>query len=141
MGFSYIIPPSIEKLGEEYINKFADQMETMQTWYDEWSNLLGEGEMGNQDARFVLPNAAETKMLVTMNANALMNFFNLRCCQRAQWEIRALADEMLIKVKKATPHLFKTCGPTCLTRPCQEGKFSCGRMKEMRIKYGVKGEI
>ena len=77
-----------------------------------------------RSARFVLPNACETKMVVTMNARSLCNFFRLRCCERAQWEIRALADEMLRLVYPVAPHLFRTAGPGCLEGPCPEGKMS-----------------
>ena len=72
------------------------------------------GESSYEDARFVLPNAAETKMLVTMNARELLHFFTLRCCNRAQWEIRALAREMLRLVKPVAPVIFSKAGPACL---------------------------
>ena len=85
-----------------------------------------------EDARFVLPNACETKMVVTMNARSLYNFFHHRCCNRAQWEIQALACEMLRLVKEAAPLLFATAGPKCLQGTCPEGKMSCGKAKEMR---------
>ena len=85
--------------------------------------------------RFVLPNACETKMVVTMNARSLLNFFRLRCCERAQWEIRALADEMLRLVYPVAPHLFRTAGPGCLEGPCPEGKMCCGRTAQVREKY------
>ncbi len=88
-----------------------------------------------EDARFVLPNAGTTRMIVTMNARSLYNFFNHRCCTRAQWEIRAVADEMLWLVKQAAPTLFSHCGPPCVSGGCPEGKMSCGRMTEMRERY------
>ena len=91
-----------------------------------------------EDARFVLPNACETKMVVTMNARSLYNFFAHRCCTRAQWEIREVADQMLMLVKEVAPILFAMAGPPCVKGPCPEGKMSCGRMEEMRVKYGVK---
>ena len=92
-GFDYIIPPSIEGLGEDAVNKFKGQMDTLADWYREWLSLLGEGLY--EDARFILPNAAETKMIVTMNARELLHFVSLRSCNRAQWEIRELSDRML----------------------------------------------
>ena len=91
--------------------------------------------MANEDARFVLPNACETKMVVTMNARSLLNFFRLRCCERAQWEIRQLADEMLRLVYPVAPHLFRTAGPGCLEGPCPEGKMCCGHPAAVRDKY------
>lgn len=136
--FNYIIPPTIRELGEEYVEKYQSQMKQIQLWYDEWIDALGDsGESANQDARFVLPNAAETKMLVTMNARELLHFFSLRCCNRAQWEIRTLAKEMLRQVKKVAPNLFRNAGPGCLTGRCPEGKMTCGKMPEVRKEFGV----
>ena len=91
--------------------------------------------MANEDARFVLPNACETKMVMTMNCRSLLNFFNLRCCERAQWEIRAVADEMLRLVLPLAPHIFAAAGPRCLTGPCPEGAMCCGRQQAVRDKY------
>jgi len=134
--FGYIIPPRIEALGPEAVREFAGQMKQVQKWYDGWVEKLGNsGESSNEDARFVLPNAAETKMLVTMNARELLHFFNLRCCNRAQWEIRALATEMLRLAKQAAPIIFKEAGPGCLQGPCPEGKMSCGKTSEVREKF------
>ncbi|HEX3032187.1 MAG TPA: FAD-dependent thymidylate synthase, partial [Bacillota bacterium] len=83
--FDYIIPPRIEALGAEQVAEFKRQMAQMQDWYDYWNEQLGaSGESSHEDARFVLPNAAETKLVVTMNARELFHFFNLRCCNRAQ---------------------------------------------------------
>ena len=92
-------------------------------------------KLANEDARFVLPNACETKMIVTMNARSLMNFFHHRCCSRAQWEIRALADEMLKLVREVAPTLFSHAGPSCVGGVCPEGKMSCGKAAQMRKKY------
>ena len=88
-----------------------------------------------EDARFVLPNACETKMIVTMNARSLLNFFHHRCCSRAQWEIRDLANEMLRLVRAVAPTLFAYAGPSCLAGPCPEGKMSCGKAQAMRKAY------
>lgn len=92
-------------------------------------------KMANEDARAVLPNACTTKMIVTMNARSLRNFFRHRCCNRAQREIRELADEMLRQVKEVAPTLFAHDGPPCLYGACPEGKMSCGKSAEMRAKY------
>jgi thymidylate synthase (FAD) len=108
-------------------------MEQMHRWYAQWQQELGgAGENANEDARFVLPNACATRMLVTMNARELLHFFSLRCCMRAQWEIRELAWEMLRQARRAAPTLFAAAGPGCLTGECHEGKRSCGRAKEVR---------
>ena len=80
-----------------------------------------------EDARYILPNATETKIIVTMNARELRHFFALRCCERAQWEIRAMAIEMLRLVKTVAPVIFRDAGPGCLSGPCPEGQFCCGK--------------
>lgn len=135
-GFNYIIPPRISALGAEAVAEFSRQMDKLQEWYDYWNTQLGDlGEASHEDARFVLPNAAETKMVVTMNARELYHFFALRCCNRAQWEIRALAEEMLRLVKQVAPVLFRNAGPGCVSGRCPEGKMTCGRAKEMRRKF------
>lgn len=90
----------------------------------------------NEDARFILPNASTTKIVCTFNARSLQNFFAHRCCNRAQWEIREVAEQMLLQCLKVAPNLFKNCGPSCLFGPCPEGKMCCGKQKEMRQKYG-----
>ena len=133
--FNYVIPPAIEALGEEYAAKFRAQMDEIQGWYSEWQTLLGGAcEKSNEDARFVLPNAAETKMIVTMNARELFNFFKLRCCNRAQWEIREVAWKMLELVLEVAPAVFADCGAACVSGACSEGKMTCGKMLEVRAK-------
>lgn len=84
-----------------------------------------------EDARYVFPNAAETKIVVTMNARSLMHFFKLRCCNRAQWEIRALADEMLSQVIKVAPAIFSNSGAPCTFGKCPEGSMSCGKTRSL----------
>ena len=131
--FAYIVPPRIQALGAAYVARFDDQMRQIQAWYDEWNQLLGDkGEASQEDARFVLPNAAETKLILTMNARELRYFFRLRCCNRAQWEIRAMATEMLKQVREISPVLFEDAGPACLSGPCPEGALSCGKIRTVR---------
>ena len=94
-----------------------------------------------EDARFVLPNACETKLIMTFNARSLLNFFQMRCCNRAQWEIQALADEILRQVKEVAPVIFRYAGPECVRGACPEGSMSCGKRSEMKAKYlAEKGE-
>ena len=81
-GFGYIVPPKIEALGEDAVAEFERQMDTMHQWYTGWQEKLGAGEGGNEDARFVLPGACETRMMVTMNVRELRHFFSLRMCSR-----------------------------------------------------------
>lgn len=88
-----------------------------------------------EDARFVLPNACDTKMIVTMNVRSLNHFFALRCCNRAQWEIRDVATQMLQLVKEVAPTLFARSGPPCVAGGCPEGKMSCGKMLEVRERF------
>lgn len=134
-GFSYIVPPSIRALGSEAAAKYAAQMATMQGWYDDWRKALGEaGEASNEDARFILPGACETRMILTMNARELLHFFTLRCCNRAQWEIRALAWRMLRLAHEAAPALFAAAGPSCVRGACSEGKMTCKKAAEVRKK-------
>lgn len=127
-------------------------MRSAQNYYDKLADILYKDYIDNsdpdkkgaktaaekkaiEDARFVLPNACETQMIVTMNARSLQNFFKLRCCNRAQWEIRELADQMLELVYEAAPTLFKNSGPSCVFGKCSEGKMSCGKINEVREHY------
>lgn len=152
--FSFVTPPEIAA-DEEAAALFQEAMESCGKYYDRIADLLkdkyyplflqqGKSEKAAasaaekkaiEDARFVLPNACETKMVVTMNARSLMNFFHLRCCSRAQWEIRDVARQMVALVYPVAPHLFAQAGPPCLCGKCPEGKMSCGKMAEMRAEY------
>ena len=127
-GFGYIIPESIEALGNNAIEKYKNQMETIEEWYKEWQQLLGNrGEKSNEDARFVLPNACETRIIITMNTRELLHFFSLRMCNRAQWEIREMAEQMFELCLKTAPSLFRNAGPSCIRGVCKEGNKSCGK--------------
>ncbi len=125
-GFNYIIPEKVRELGEE--KRFIEQMNTLSEWYSEWIEL----GLVAEDARFVLPNAAETRMVLTMNARELLHFFSLRCCNRAQWEIRKLSWAMLALVRQTTPILFDNAGASCIGSTCKEGSMSCKQVKEMK---------
>ena len=132
-GFGYIIPPSIEELGPDAVQKYHDQMNHIEQWYVEWQKLLGnKGEKSNEDARFVLPNACETRLLMTMNVRELWHFFSLRMCSRAQWEIRTMAEQMHRLCFDVAPDLFADAGPACLRGKCPEGEKSCGLQKTKR---------
>ena len=113
------------------VPKYDELMKHIRSAYDEFV----EAGIPKEDARYILTNATETKIVVTMNARSLMHFFNLRCCYRAQWEIRELATEMLKLVKQVAPNLFKKSGPPCLYGKCPEGKMSCGKMIEVKEKF------
>lgn len=152
--FNFVIPPEIENIADAkecYLdamknaiiayNKLADILEEkhfisfIENGIDEKSAKSKAQKKAIEDARFVLPNSSETKMVVTMNARSLMNFFNIRCCNRAQWEIKAVADEMLRICCEIAPTLFKNAGPSCLKGTCPEGKMSCGRADTVRAFY------
>jgi len=130
--FDYIIPPAIEK-NQEAKNEFEKLMVTIQQSYTKLLMLMGQdnisGEAANQDARFALPQAAETKIVVTMNCRELLHFFQARCCSRAQWEIRQLANKMLDICRQQLPAVFSEAGAKCETLEyCPEGeKFCCGK--------------
>lgn len=150
-GFEFVTPPEIEGIPEAK-EIYAESMEKAQEAYDKLSAILiekhkktflAEGKdektaarmaqkKAIEDARFVLPNACETKMVVTMNTRSLHNFFSLRCCNRAQWEIREVANLMLKLVSEVAPELFKNAGPACVRGACSEGSMTCGKAKEMK---------
>lgn len=134
--FNFIVPPAIEALGEDSVKEYEEEMLLIGSWYSKWQERLGGNkESSNEDARFVLPNAAETKMIMTMNARELRHFFSLRCCNRAQWEIREVAWQMLKLCKEVAPALFAGAGPSCVSGKCQEGAKTCGKMLEVKEKY------
>ena len=113
--FAYVTPPSIAEKPEAK-ERFDALMKSIREAYDAFT------EMGvpKEDARYVTPQAAVTGLVVTMNARELRHFFRLRCCERAQWEIRALAWEMLRLARAAAPALFEDAGPGC--EGCREEK-------------------
>lgn len=118
---NYVTPPKIAK------NKIMKEAydETMKNIWEQYNRLLKLG-IPAEDSRFILPNAACTNIIVTMNARSLLNFFELRCCMHAQWEIRQLANKMLQLVKKVAPIVFKNAGPACKTKNyCPENKKDC----------------
>jgi thymidylate synthase (FAD) len=128
--FAAVVPPSIAADNELH-RRFESLLDDMHHLY---GDLLAAG-IPAEDARFVLPNAAQTKLVVTMNARELRHFFNLRCCRRAQWEIRALAVQMLRLARRAAPLLFAGAGPGCLSGVCPEGRMSCGEADDVRREF------
>ena len=120
--FEYITPPTIVESLADLI-AYDDLMEHIQNIYD---NLIQNG-IPSEDARFILPNACETKLIMTMNIRSLLHFFEERCCNRAQWEIRQMADTMLGLCKEIAPNLFRHAGASCVRGKCKEGKMSCGK--------------
>jgi thymidylate synthase (FAD) len=138
--FNYLIPPSISKDGE-LKSLFEETMETLRKSYIFLTQKLIEKgnstEASREDARFVLPNAAETKIMITMNARELMHFFSQRLCNRAQWEIRAMALAMMKLVKPLAPTIFRNAGPPCMRGKCPEGPRTCGKSEEVRVFFST----
>lgn len=151
-GFEFITPPAIAGIPEakeeydrvidiitESYSKIADMLTEkhkkalMDGGADEKTAAGKARKLANEDARFLLPNACETKIVVTMNVRSLFNFFRHRCCNRAQWEIRDVANEMLRLCLKTAPHIFAHAGPSCVaTGKCPEGKMTCGKINEVK---------
>lgn len=126
----YIVPPTIEA-HEELRERFEEVVAKIFETY-KW---LMERGVPPEDARYILPNATETKLIVTMNARELLHFFSLRCCERAQWEIREMAKRMLSLVRKVAPVIFEKAGPGCVRGKCSEGEMTCGRPEEIREEF------
>ena len=157
--FDFVVPPEIGAIPEAR-EEYLAAMERDRASYDKISALLfqehkkrlkasGKTEreaasaargLANEDARFVLPNACTTRMICTFDARSLNHFFSLRCCSRAQWEIRDVAVEMLRLVRGVAPGLFRKAGPPCLRGGCPEGKMSCGKAGEIRKFFERLGE-
>ncbi|WP_307980043.1 FAD-dependent thymidylate synthase [uncultured Senegalimassilia sp.] len=89
-------------------------------------HVLLEAGVPAEDARYLLPNAAESKIVITMNVRELLHFFSLRCCNRAQWEIRDMAHRMLELARPTAPFIFADAGAPCVRGTCPEGKMTCG---------------
>lgn len=150
-AFEYIMPPAIAG-DAELAALFQKSMSDLQTAYDALVEGLipkntqkyldrgfpekearSRGEKDSlEDARYVFPNACETKIIFTMNVRSLLHFIQLRTCNRAQWEIRALALEVHRLAQEAFPVLFRNAGPRCLGGPCPEGRMTCGLQEEVR---------
>ncbi len=154
-GFDFITPPAIAQ-SPEALEEYDRIIQEITTGYEKIADILTENhkadflaqgldekaaaskarKLANEDARFLLPNACETKIVVTMNVRSLFNFFEHRCCNRAQWEIRDVACQMLRLCLRAAPHIFAKAGPSCVAQgKCPEGKMTCGKMAEVQEKF------
>lgn len=139
-GAEYVIPPEIEKIPEAKA-EFERMMLEAKKSYDNLTEILTKHygsddkkteKKAIEDARYVLPNAWSTKLICTFNARSLLNFFSHRCCNRAQWEIRNLANEMFKLVYEVAPSVFENAGPSCLRGACSEGKMTCGEAGKIK---------
>lgn len=145
----HVVPKEIYDAGHSAVRLYEESVKNSFNNYNELKEELtkkyiAEGmkespakKKAQEDARYLLPEACCTRMIVTMNARELNHFFNLRCCNRASREIREVAEEMLKLVYPVAPHLFKSAGPSCVCGACPEGNMSCGKAKEMREKYNI----
>ncbi|HOB88857.1 MAG TPA: FAD-dependent thymidylate synthase [Bacillota bacterium] len=123
-GFEYVVPPSIARKPEA-LDLYEKQIEEIRKTYSKLVEMVPK-----EDARYILPNACETKLVMTMNCRSLYNFFERRLCNRAQWEIRKLARAMLDCVNEVAPNLFSWVGSPCeMHGYCPEGNMSCGKVK------------
>lgn len=125
----FVIPESV-KNDKEIYPKYRKILKEIQELYRQ---MIEKG-IKAEDARYLQSQSLQTKIVVTMNARALLHFFELRCCKRAQWEIQQLANLMLGEVKKVAPIIFEKAGASCMTTGvCWEGeKMSCGLYKNIK---------
>lgn len=130
ISFSLIEDKCKEELERQNMEIEEDVLYSRQLYDLDTKRCLEIEKEAIEDARYVFPNACETKIVFTMNARTLLNFFRLRTCNRAQWEIREMADKMLIECKKIAPNLFKYAGASCMHGKCTEGKMTCGNPRE-----------
>ena len=145
----HVVPKEIYDAGYSAVRLYEESVKNSFNNYNELKEELtrkyiAEGmkespakKKAQEDARYLLPEACCTRMIVTMNARELNHFFNLRCCNRASREIREVAEEMLKLVYPVAPHLFKDAGPSCVCGACPEGAMSCGRATEMQQRYNA----
>src|SRR5690554_6444787 len=135
-GFTFVVPPSVQRSpkAEEKFYHLVDQIR-------EAYNGLVELGIPREDARYLLPNACATQLIMTMNARSLLNFLELRCCRRAQWEINCLAWKIRGLLQEAAPLTFAVAGPACLVRgECREGAHACGQpYTEKEVEAILKG--
>lgn len=132
--FEYVTPPELEKsLTYKSVMKSVHENYVFlvglleERYVRQGMNKREANKKAIEDARYILPNACETKLVFTMNVRTLLNFFEKRCCSRAQWEIRYLANEMLKQCREISPILFNSAGATCNRGYCKEGKMSCNQ--------------
>lgn len=124
VGEDYIVPETVR---EKSLLRIYSH--TIKLAYETYEGMVKAG-VPKEDARYVLPNACPTNLIMTMNARELLHAFNLRCCTRAQWEIRELFNEILRLVKPIAPVIFENAGASCTNGPCPEGALGCGKIKE-----------
>lgn len=134
----YVVPPTVAQ-NPEALKIFAGAVNHTLAAYREMVNA----GVPPEDARYIFPNAIETKLVFTMNARSLFNFFEQRCCIKAQWEIRQLAFDMLKVVRQVAPQIFKSAGAPCqflLSPYCRENDLECPQYKSMQKRMSKNGQ-
>lgn len=126
-SFAYVVPESFKTHEKDYDIWYDAKMKQLQDWYND---AISDG-IPPEDARMLLPNACETKIIVTMNIRELLHFFTTRCCNLAQWEIQDIAIQMLKLARNVAPIIFKHAGPNCIGDRCHEGTRACGKHHEI----------
>lgn len=117
----WIVPPTVKEKGFE-----LSYMARCDSCYEMFCDMVSCG-VPAEDARFIIPQGVECKLMLTMNPRELRHFYSLRCCNRAQWEIRQLADEMLRLCKEVAPVAFEDAGCACMAgKKCPEAR-PCGK--------------
>lgn len=125
----FVYPELLGEVGNTFFQSYENSLNSY--------NKLIELGVPKEDARFVLPESTHTRMILTMNARELIHFFSLRCCNRAQWEIRELATKMYELVYAEAPRIFASAGPGCVDGRCPEGSMCCGKSAEMKEKFAM----
>lgn len=134
----YVVPPSVAK-NSDALEIFDRAVNHTLAAYREMVNA----GVPPEDARYIFPNAIETKLVFTMNARSLFNFFEQRCCIKAQWEIRQLAFDMLKAVRQVAPQIFKSAGAPCqfaISPYCRENDLECPQYKSMQQRMSKNGQ-
>ena len=122
-GIDLVIPESIK--GSVFETEAGSLLEDVMNLYQR----MVDAGIPAEDARYITPQAVPTELFMTMNARELRHFFSLRCCNRAQWEIRHLADEIFRLCMDTAPTLFENAGPGCVRGRCPEKK-PCGNPRK-----------
>lgn len=137
-SFNYVVPEEIKRAGlDDLFSSYI--MQSNEAYLSLKNKLMRQGvpeKIAFENARYVLPNACETKNILTMNVRELHHFFNQRCCSRALPEMQDVANKMLKICKRISPVLFDNAGPFCVSDKCPESDMSCGKQNEMRKYYG-----
>ncbi len=99
-SFQYVMPPSVP---EERRKEFKDDMESIRAMYVKWQ---AHG-LKKEDARFVLPNACTSEIVISANFREFRHVFAVRCAPQAQWEIRQVCAAMLRELHGRAPSVFQ----------------------------------